>query len=54
MLPKKMKIYNLDEDTLLDEAEGSTQTEGMDAVRLVCYQFLYLETSIRVVFMLCK
>ena len=29
-----MKIYNLDEDTLLDEAEGSTQTEGMDSVRL--------------------
>jgi|LakMenEpi03Aug12_release.lakeMendotaPanAssembly.Ray.scaffolds.fasta_scaffold448516_2 hypothetical protein len=25
-----MKIYNLDEDTLLDETEGSTQTEGME------------------------
>ena len=25
-----MKIYNLDEDTLLEETEGSTQAEGME------------------------
>lgn len=25
-----MKIYNLDEDTLLDETEGSTHAEGME------------------------